>query len=209
MFNKIINPVTNRKVNTNSKLGNEILQTYLNNLSGGRLSAAQRGRRKETRTTKVFLPDTGWTVIEEVLPISADRRKETRTTWGFLPDEGWTKIKVPGSPISSVERVRTNISDDLATLEYNLLGHRQPGNIDMNERLNNLEREQRRRLIEADSQMIIERGESSDDYWEAANEIPDGGWTETTRPSHSQRILDLKRRARHTARWEGRERRYY
>ena len=38
MYSKIINPLTNRKVNIDSKLGLQILKNYLNNLSGGRPS---------------------------------------------------------------------------------------------------------------------------------------------------------------------------
>lgn len=38
MYSKIINPLTNRKVNIDSKLGIQTLKNYLNNLSGGKPS---------------------------------------------------------------------------------------------------------------------------------------------------------------------------
>ena len=49
MYSKIINPITNRKVNINNKKGKTILLNYINLLKGS-------GK-------KIFLPDIGWTEI--------------------------------------------------------------------------------------------------------------------------------------------------
>ena len=69
--------------------------------------------------------------------------------------------------------------DYLATLECTLLGNRQPENMDINERLNNLEKKQKRLL-----RYIGLPGN--------ANEIPDRGWSGTTPANTRQRILDLR-----------------
>ena len=41
MYNKIVNPKTGRQVNTNSKLGRRILQTFLKQIMGGVKKADQ------------------------------------------------------------------------------------------------------------------------------------------------------------------------
>ena len=45
MFSQIVNPKTNKKVNVNSKTGKEILNNYINNQSGGRVTWDNRRRK--------------------------------------------------------------------------------------------------------------------------------------------------------------------
>lgn len=73
MYKKIVNPNTNRYVNVNTILGRKIINNYFNSLMKG-------------GTTKLFLPDIGWTDLES--PMQEEKEIE------YLPEEFQTHEEI-------------------------------------------------------------------------------------------------------------------
>jgi len=76
MFDKIVNPTTDRRVNTNSKLGKTIINQYLytlNNIRGGAVSNGQPGRSRQLPKVDVNkIPKD----LKEIMDFNKCSRKE-------------------------------------------------------------------------------------------------------------------------------------
>lgn len=76
MFNKIVNPTTGRRVNTNSKLGKTIINQYLytlNNIRGGAVSNGQPRRSRQLPKVDVNkIPEK----LKEIMDFNKCSRKE-------------------------------------------------------------------------------------------------------------------------------------
>lgn len=83
MYNKIVNPKTNRSVNVNSKLGKQIIINYYKNLVGGRPTGIREGIHHNIGNTYTF---EYYKTIEEA---NNNNLVGKVTELGKLPEEAW------------------------------------------------------------------------------------------------------------------------